>query len=186
MTKWRRVLHGVVWRYRARLSRGRIKIGPGLVLEGRLQIRGPGTVTIGRAVLVAGLPGERRSLVTIHTHAPEASVSIGDGTRLLGARIGSKFEIRIGSGVLIEDASLADTDFHSVSPQRGVPENESLVSCRVVIGDRVAIGARSIITKGVELGSEVTVLPGSVVVRSAPPGSVVAGNPARLWVAPKR
>lgn len=180
MTRWRAALRAAVWRWRATRSGGRISIGPGCRMEARLDIQGPGSVAIGEGVTIGGIPGERRAIVTIYTHAPDARVTIGDRTRLLGARIGSKFEVRIGRDVLVEEASIADTDFHSVAPDRGVPPHESLESCRLVIDDEVAIGARSIVTKGVQLGHGATVLPGSVVVRSVPPGAMVQGNPARV------
>jgi acetyltransferase-like isoleucine patch superfamily enzyme len=43
----------------------------------------------------------------------------------------------------------------------------------------VSIGARSIICKGVTIGDDVLVFPGSVVNKDIPSGSVVAGNPVR-------
>ncbi len=51
---------------------------------------------------------------------------------------------------------------------------------RVVIGDDVWIGARVIILPGVTIGTGCVVGAGSVLTRDVPPGSVVAGNPARV------
>ena len=48
------------------------------------------------------------------------------------------------------------------------------------IGDDVFIGAGATIMPGVEIGERVVVGAGSVVTRSVPPGSVVAGVPARV------
>lgn len=62
----------------------------------------------------------------------------------------------------------------------------------VRIGDRVFIGAGSIILPGVTIGSDVVVGAGSVVTRDVPAGSIVAGNPARVisdqasWLSRKR
>ncbi|GLV63171.1 hypothetical protein Bmyc01_18410 [Bacillus mycoides] len=50
----------------------------------------------------------------------------------------------------------------------------------VNIGDRVFIGAGSIILPNVTIGNNVIVGAGSVVTESIPSNSVVAGNPARL------
>lgn len=50
---------------------------------------------------------------------------------------------------------------------------------RVDIGDRVFIGAGSIILPGVTIGDDVIVGAGSVVTCSVPAGTVCAGNPAR-------
>jgi len=48
------------------------------------------------------------------------------------------------------------------------------------IGKRCFIGARSIILPGIEIGDECVVGAGSVVTKSLPPRSLVAGNPARI------
>ncbi|MBN2071149.1 MAG: acyltransferase [Candidatus Krumholzibacteriota bacterium] len=50
---------------------------------------------------------------------------------------------------------------------------------KVKIGDRVFIGASSIILPGVTIGSDVVIGAGSVVTGNIPDGQVVAGNPAR-------
>lgn len=51
---------------------------------------------------------------------------------------------------------------------------------KVVIGNRVFIGAGSIILPGVMIGSDVVVGAGSVVSRDIPDNSVASGNPARV------
>ncbi|HEY3449808.1 MAG TPA: acyltransferase [Myxococcales bacterium] len=51
---------------------------------------------------------------------------------------------------------------------------------RVVIRESCHIGARAVILPGVEIGPRSIVGANSVVTRSIPPGSVAAGNPARV------
>ena len=51
---------------------------------------------------------------------------------------------------------------------------------RVTIGDRVFIGADSVVLPGVTIGSDVVVGAGSVVTKDIPAGEVYAGNPARF------
>ncbi|GAB4057359.1 DapH/DapD/GlmU-related protein [Uliginosibacterium sediminicola] len=51
---------------------------------------------------------------------------------------------------------------------------------QVEIGDRVFIGAGSIVLPGVSIGSDVIIGAGSVVTQDIPAGSVAAGNPARV------
>lgn len=48
------------------------------------------------------------------------------------------------------------------------------------IGARCQIGARSIVMPGVRIGDGSIVSPASVVMKDVPPGSLVAGNPARV------
>ena len=50
----------------------------------------------------------------------------------------------------------------------------------VRIGDNCFIGAHSIILPGVTIGDGCIVAAGAVVARDVPPGSLVAGNPARV------
>lgn len=51
---------------------------------------------------------------------------------------------------------------------------------KVVIGDRVFVGASAIILPGITIGSEVIIGAGSVVTKDIPSGVVAAGNPARV------
>ena len=63
---------------------------------------------------------------------------------------------------------------------------------KVNIGDRVFIGASSIILPGVVIGNDVIIGAGSVVSRDVPDGVVAAGNPAKVicsmsdWLTRKR
>lgn len=50
---------------------------------------------------------------------------------------------------------------------------------KVQIGNRVYIGSRSLIMPGVTIGDNVLIAAGSVVTKSIPSNSVVAGNPAK-------
>lgn len=51
---------------------------------------------------------------------------------------------------------------------------------KIVIEDRVFIGARAFIMPGVTIGKDSIVAAGSVVTKSVPEGVIVAGNPAKI------
>jgi maltose O-acetyltransferase len=98
-------------------------------------------------------------------------VFIGGGTFLdpdfcFLIEIGDETTISLEVFVLAHDAS---TRTH-VGYSRVAP---------VKIGSRVFIGARAMILPGVTIGDDAVVAAASVVTRDVPPGTVVAGNPAR-------
>lgn len=51
---------------------------------------------------------------------------------------------------------------------------------KVVIGNHVYIGTDALIMPGVTIGDNALVAAGSVVTKSVPPRTVVAGNPAKI------
>lgn len=172
-------VRGLLYRAFVRLANRRVEIGSGLRIYKAPTITGPGRVSIGRNCVLAGVRGDVSQRVTIDTHEPDAVISIGGNATLCAARITARFEIVIGQDVHIEEAGVADTDFHTIGRTRERPKSESKERCRITVGDRVCIGARSIVTKGVVIGDDVTVAPGSIVAASLKSGCFAMGNPAR-------
>ncbi|MBK7543755.1 MAG: hypothetical protein IPI57_18800 [Candidatus Competibacteraceae bacterium] len=171
-------VRGHLFKLKCRLAKKKVSIGTGLRIFCKLEIEGQGAVSIGNNCTIARINGDDRHYVTIYTHDPAAVISIGDDAMLFAARISSRFEIKIGNQFLIEEAGIMDTDFHTLTPDRAQPA-ETKEKCAIAIGDRVAIGARSVICKGVSLGDDVLVWPGSIVKKTIPSGVAVCGNPAR-------
>lgn len=109
--------------------------------------------------------------------------------RALGAVIGRNLSMQ--SGVVIDeshawhitigdDVTLAPRVYllaHDASTKRALGYTRV---GKVQIGDRVFIGAASIVLPGVRIGHDVIVAAGSVVNRDVEDGMVVAGNPARV------
>lgn len=94
---------------------------------------------------------------------------IGDRTEIHAGK-----SVRIGSGVNIAwDCNILDRDYHAF-------ESDSEVIKEVVIEDKVWIGARCIVLKGVTIGKGAVIAAGSVVTRSIPSGCLAAGNPAKV------
>lgn len=87
--------------------------------------------------------------------------------------------ITFGRGCLISwDVLVLDTDFHPVLADGSGPAQAHEP---VAFGDRIWIGARSSILKGVQLEDDVVVAAGAVVTRSEPRSNVIlGGNPAKV------
>ena len=173
-------LRGYIFTLKCRLLKSNITIGKGLKIYKRLRIKGKGKVSLGRNCLADGIKGDKSQYVTVYTNRSDAVVSIGDNACLCAARISANFSITIGADVLIEESGIADTDFHTIERSRVSPPDESKDKCQVIIGNRVTIGARSAITKGVQIGDDVAILPTSTVVSSIPSNSLALGNPAKI------
>jgi acetyltransferase-like isoleucine patch superfamily enzyme len=106
---------------------------------------------------------------------PGARISIGTGTYLnRNTEIVAAGSVTIGRDCKIaRDVIIMDTDQHEVP---GV----GLVVRPVTIEDRVWIGSRAMILKGVTIGHDSVIGAGAIVTRSVPPRSVVVGPAARV------
>ncbi len=90
-----------------------------------------------------------------------------------GAEIVAAERVTIGRDCKIaRDVIIMDTDQHELPGQ-------GLLVAPVVIEDRVWIGARAIILKGVTVGHDAIIAAGAVVTKDVPPHTVVAGVPAK-------
>jgi acetyltransferase-like isoleucine patch superfamily enzyme len=69
-----------------------------------------------------------------------------------------------------------DNDFHAIT----VDGTQQPSKASVVIGDRVWVGTRAVILKGVTIGDGAIVAAGAVVTKDVPPGAIVAGMPAKV------
>lgn len=161
-------VHGKVWVTKSKNSE--IHLGPGVILNAvsrrnTLEARGP---------------------IILKTLRPDAELIIGANTGLTSATVSAATSIRIGERVLIGAGVLiTDSDHHVIKPIEGTrrrflgfpqPERRH----RVVIEDDVFIGARSVVLKGITIGTGSVIGAGSIVVSDIPPNVVACGNPCRV------
>jgi acetyltransferase-like isoleucine patch superfamily enzyme len=89
--------------------------------------------------------------------------------------------VRIGDDTLIAgDVAIFDNISHPISPAKRLARAPITAGdvAPVVIGRNVWIGIGSIVLRGVTIGDNSIVAAGSVVTKSVPPNTLVAGNPA--------
>jgi acetyltransferase-like isoleucine patch superfamily enzyme len=106
-------------------------------------------------------------------------LTIGAGTNVngLGTKILVAESVTIGAGCTFSwDVQILDNDFHALTV--GGVEQPSVAP--VVIGDRVWVGTRAVVLKGVTIGDGAVVAAGAVVTNDVPANAVVAGIPARV------
>jgi len=105
----------------------------------------------------------------------QGRIAIGNGTYLnRNTQVIAQQEVRIGRDCMISwDVIIMDTDQHCINgdPPTARP---------VIIGDRVWIGCRAMILKGVHIGDGAVIGAGAIVTHNVPPGGVATGPAATL------
>ncbi len=172
------------WSYRVKRAR---EIGLGDLLRGLwlrrsftkagvIRVRSgwplPKVVNQGGSIEVAGcgfFPGVRLECWN------GATIKIGKGTYLnRNTEIVASQSVVIGCDCKIaRDVLIMDTDQHAIGAK-------TLISKPVHIEDRVWLGARVIVLKGVTIGHDSIVGAGAIVTKDVPPFSVVTGPAARV------
>lgn len=125
---------------------------------------------------VLGIIIGRGSSIQMGVRIQGANIAIGDRTVVnYQASLDGRFKIDIGQDCSISSEACILSLSHELDSPDFSPKGGA-----VRIEDRVWIGTRAIILPGVHLGEGCVVGAGSVVTRSFPPYSVVAGVPARM------
>jgi acetyltransferase-like isoleucine patch superfamily enzyme len=136
--------------------------------RGVLRISDKGILSIGKNVRIS-------SGCKIYVYG---RLSIGDNTYINpNTIIYCNESIVIGHDCAISwNCQIMDFDFHKIE----IDGNEKPIGQPVEIGNKVWIGARCIINKGVTIDDNVVVAAGSVVTKNVPSGVIVGGVPAKI------
>jgi acetyltransferase-like isoleucine patch superfamily enzyme len=147
-------------------------MGRRVTLRGRPAVTNGGRMTFGDRVRLVSTVA-RLELVTL----PGGHLEIGDNVFInYGSSLVASSHVRIGNDCLIgTHVMVMDCDFHQVEDKSWDTTGEP-----IVIEDRVWLGNRSMILKGVRVGHDAVVAAGSVVTKDVEPRTVVAGVPAVL------
>jgi acetyltransferase-like isoleucine patch superfamily enzyme len=175
-----------ILQYRARkilLRNPGVKIHPTAKVNFRgIRYRAGSCLEIGEGSIVEG---------SIVLERDGATIVIGSNTFIGGSLLASATRIELGDDVLISwGCNIVDHNSHAIRwPQRKQDVRDwyhdkkdwtNVIVNPVKISDKVWIGLNTIILKGVEIGEGSVVAAGSVVTKSVPPWTVVAGNPAKV------
>jgi len=147
-------------------------IGPGYDIKPILK-----GVEIGNNVIVG-----RNAWFDISRYTKGGKIFVDEGTQIgRNAVISSCKNVSIGKNCLLSyDVSIMDHDHNVLDPNIPPLEGGITEGKEVIIEDECFIGAHSFILKGVRLGKHCVVGANSVVTKSFPAYSVIAGSPAKL------
>ena len=148
------------------------RLGKRVTLDGKPKVVNQGTMTFGDRVRLDS------SVATLELVALRGGLlEIGDNVFInYGSSLVASTHVRIGNDSLIgTHVMVMDTDFHRVEDKAYDTSGKP-----VILEERVWLGNRSMVLKGVTIGHDSVVAAGSVVTSDVPPRSIVAGVPARV------
>jgi acetyltransferase-like isoleucine patch superfamily enzyme len=148
------------------------RLGKRITLYGTPKIVNEGTMTFGERVRLDSTVAKMELVAIAGGH-----LEIGDNVFInYGSSLVASNHVKVGNDCLIgTHVMVMDCDFHRVEDKvydtTGKP---------VILEERVWLGNRSIVLKGVTVGHDSVVAAGSVVTQDVPPRCIVAGVPAKV------
>ncbi len=147
-------------------------MGRRVTLRGRPAIMNDGRITIGDRVRLVSTVARLELAAIAGGH-----LEIGNNVFInYGSSLVASAHVRIGDDCLIgTHVMVMDCDFHRIEDKEW-----DTTGAPIEIEDRVWLGNRSMVLKGVRIGHDAVVAAGSVVTKDVEPRTVVAGVPAIL------
>ena len=160
-----------VWR-RWRLRRQGVSFGPGLVLEGPVEVAAGRNIQLGKGV--------RLGRDVYLGCWPNGRITIGDNTYVgRGSIILGHCSVTIGGDCLIAPGCHITDVNHGIEAGKLIRE-QALESQPVRIGNDVWFGAGCSVVPGVTIGDGAVVGARAVVTRDIPPNAIAVGVPAEV------
>jgi len=154
-------------------------LGPGCTVTQPWNVEVFGApIKIGKHANILSTSDKKIRLTVWPEDKTKGGIEIGDYCLICpGVRISSADYIKIGSNTMLAShAYITDADWHGIYNRIW-----TIGTTRpVTIGDNVWVGDSAIVCKGVEIGDNSIIGAGSLVIRSIPPNTIAAGNPARV------
>ncbi len=148
-------------------------VGEDVQVLGQVWVHGEGRVRVGNGVVLDG----RGAPIELHAE-PGAELVIGDGVHIEpGASLEAQKRVEVGAHACIgRFAKVIDNHFHPLSGDR----MKRPASTAVVIEEEVALGERAIVLPGAHLQRGAVIGPGAVVSRRVPAGARFPGSPGKV------
>lgn len=144
-----------------------------------LQLMNPQNISIGNKTTI--LSGYR---LAVYGDSRNSNISIGDNCYIgfgFSALCSATGKILIGNDVLCASNICITNENHGMNPELAISYmDQELMTSDVIIGDGCWIGQNVCILPGVRIGKQCIIGAGSIVTKSAPDYSMLAGNPASI------
>lgn len=158
-----------------------IRMGAGTAICRPWNIPSPTHVEIGARTRI-GRGATLNAIRTYEGQQLDGRIRIGDDVYIgHDCQFHSMGSLEIGNGCVLSDRVYINDAQHGLNPKQGLIVRQPISSKGDIrLGENVFVGVGSVILSGVRLGNNCVVAAQSVVTRSQPDGSMLAGNPARV------